>query len=65
MRPVPMERKNETLNLRVSSEMKELVRMAAERDRRTISNFLEVLVREHCKLHQIVVGEAKRPKNRR
>ncbi len=43
-----MERKTETLNLRVSPELKELVRVAAARDHRTIANFIEVLVREHC-----------------
>lgn len=44
-----MERKTETLNLRVSPELKDLVRRAAARDHRTIANFIEVLVREHCK----------------
>lgn len=43
-----MERKTETLNLRMSPELKELVRVAAARDHRTIANFIEVLVREHC-----------------
>ena len=43
-----MERKTETLNLRVTPEVKNLVKRAAEQQRRTISNFVEVLVREHC-----------------
>jgi len=43
-----MDRKSETLNLRVSPELKALVRLAAERDHRTVSNLIEVLVREHC-----------------
>ena len=43
-----MDRKTETLNLRVSPELKQLVREAALRDHRTIANFIEVLVREHC-----------------
>ena len=43
-----MERKTETLNLRVSPELKELIRLAAEREHRTLANFIEVLVREHC-----------------
>lgn len=43
-----MERKTDALNLRVSPELKELVRVAAARDHRTIANFIEVLVREHC-----------------
>lgn len=43
-----MELKTETLNLRVTPEVKALVKRAAEQQRRTISNFVEVLVREHC-----------------
>lgn len=43
-----MERKTETLNLRVSPELKELIRLAADREHRTLANFIEVLVRKHC-----------------
>lgn len=43
-----MERKTDTLNLRITPELKELIRLAAEREHRTIANFIEVLVREHC-----------------
>jgi hypothetical protein len=52
-----MDRKTETLNLRVSPELKELVRVAAGRDHRTIANFIEMLVREHCEREQIAVGQ--------
>lgn len=52
-----MERKTETLNLRVSPEVKELVRVAAARDHRTIANFIEVLVREHCDRLGIGAGQ--------
>lgn len=44
-----MVRKSETLNLRVSPEFKELVRVAAEHENRSISNLLEVLVRDYCR----------------
>jgi hypothetical protein len=44
-----MIRKTETLNLRVSPEFKELVRVAAEHESRSISNLLEVLVRDYCR----------------
>jgi hypothetical protein len=44
-----MLRKSETLNLRVSPEFKELVRVAAEHESRSISNLLEVLVRDYCR----------------
>ncbi len=49
-----MERKTETLNLRVTPELKELIRQAAARDHRTVANFVEVLVREHCVRQGIV-----------
>jgi hypothetical protein len=48
-----MERRTETLNLRVTSELKELVRLAAEREHRSISNLVEVLVREYCTKHGV------------
>lgn len=44
-----MVRKSETLNLRVSPEFKELVRVAAEHESRSISNLFEVLVRDYCR----------------
>jgi uncharacterized protein (DUF1778 family) len=43
-----MAKKTETLNLRVTPELKELLRRAALDEHRTVSNLLEVLVREHC-----------------
>lgn len=61
-----MNRKTETLNLRVSPELKQLVRLAAERERRTIANFIEVLVFEHCQRFGISVVEelTKQPSSR-
>lgn len=61
-----MNRKTETLNLRVSAELKELVREAAARDHRTIANFIEVLVREHCDQLGIELGQesTKQPTSR-
>lgn len=55
MRGQPVERKTETVNLRVTPELKELIRLAAERDHRAIANFIDVLVREHCQKHGIAV----------
>jgi uncharacterized protein (DUF1778 family) len=52
-----VERKTETLNLRLSPELKELVRVAAARDHRTIANFIEVLVRDHCDRLGIGTGQ--------
>lgn len=43
-----MAQKTATLNLRVTPELKELLRLAAEREHRTVANLIEVLVFEHC-----------------
>lgn len=42
------ERKTQVVNLRMRPAVKELLRVAAERDHRTLSNLLEVLIVEHC-----------------
>lgn len=57
-----MTRKSETLNLRVTPEFKELVRIAAEHESRSISNLLEVLVRDYCRKRRMpeVPGAVKR-----
>lgn len=51
-----MERKSETLNLRVTSEFKELVRLAADREHRSISSLIEVLVRDYCMKNCVKAG---------
>ena len=48
-----MMRKTETMNLRVTPELKELVKLAAEREHRTASNFIDFLVRDYCDRHNI------------
>jgi uncharacterized protein (DUF1778 family) len=52
-----MERKTDTLNLRITPELKELIRVAAESEHRTIANFIEVVVREHCEKKKIVSSQ--------
>lgn len=46
-------RKTEAINLRMSPSTKALLRAAAERDHRTLSNLLELLILEHCRRHGI------------
>jgi uncharacterized protein (DUF1778 family) len=41
-------RKTEAVNLRMAPEVKELLRLAADKEHRTLSNMLEVLVLQHC-----------------
>lgn len=58
-----MGRKTETLNLRVSPELKELIRLAAYREHRTLANLVEVLVHKHCD-EQGVRIQPKQPQSR-
>ena len=50
-----IERKTETVNLRLSPRMKELLRIAAEREHRTLSNMIEALVLDYCETKGIPV----------
>lgn len=59
-------KKTDTLNLRVTPGFKELVRVAAEQEHRSISSLVEVLVREHCRRQGIdidALGETESPRN--
>lgn len=47
------ERKTETVNLRLSPRMKELLRAAADREHRTLSNMIESLVLAYCEQNGI------------
>jgi hypothetical protein len=53
--------KNETLSIRTSAEVKLLLRLAAEREHRSISSMLEVLIWEHASklgLHAQAMAES-------
>ncbi len=55
-------RKTEAVNLRMAPDVKELLRLAADREHRTLSNMLEVLVLQHCEQQGIALptGRARR-----
>lgn len=59
-----IERKTETVNLRLSPRMKELLRTAAEREHRTLSNMIEALVLDYCESRGIAVAQYERPASR-
>ena len=40
--------KTTTMNLRIDPAIKEAIREAALRDRRSIANMIELLIRKHC-----------------
>lgn len=47
--------KDETLSIRTSSEIKELLRMAAEGERRSVASMVEVLVLEYARAHDLTL----------
>ena len=53
--------KSETLNLRVSPAFKQLLKEAANRDRRSMVNMLEVLLMDYCERNGIVPPSQKGP----
>jgi len=52
------ERKTTAINLRMSQDIKELLRMAAAQEHRTLSNMLEFLVLQHCEQRGLRVSAA-------
>ena len=45
--------KDETLSIRTSLEINQLVRMAAERERRSVSSMIEILVLDYARQHNL------------
>jgi len=43
--------KDETLSIRTSAEIKQLLRIAAEHERRSVASMIEILVLEYAKSH--------------
>lgn len=49
--------KTSTLTLRIAPAFKEALRMAAEREHRSIANMIEVLIRDHCQSNGVPILE--------
>jgi len=49
--------KTATLNLRIDPAIKEAAREAANQEHRSVANFVEVLIRQHCESHGITIHE--------
>jgi hypothetical protein len=49
--------KTATLNLRIDPVLKEMLRIAAVREHRSIANMVEILIRQHCEAKGIPVPE--------
>lgn len=49
--------KTDTLSIRVSSDIKRLLRAAADREHRSIASMIEVLVRAYAEKHGLTVTQ--------
>ena len=52
--------KDETLSIRTSADVKQLLRMAAGKERRSIASMIEVLILEYAKQHDLRLDDAQR-----
>lgn len=51
------QKKTATLNLRIDPQLKEALRVAAQREHRSIANLVEVMIRRHCEAQGIAIPE--------
>lgn len=49
--------KTATLTFRIEPGLKEALRMAAEREHRSIANMVEVLIRDYCRRNGVPIPE--------
>ncbi|MBA1245068.1 hypothetical protein [Pseudomonas japonica] len=52
--------KDETLSIRTSAEIKQLLRLAAEQERRSIASMVEILVLEYARSHGLKLEQNER-----
>ena len=45
--------KDETLSIRTSAEIKQLLRLAADRERRSVASMIEILVLEYARTYDL------------
>ena len=50
--------KVETLSIRTTDEIKQLLRLAAERERRSVASMIEILVLEYARAHDLQLESA-------
>lgn len=51
--------KDETLSIRTSADIKQLLRMAAEKEHRSIASMMEVLILNYARDHGLSVGDGR------
>ena len=49
--------KTTTLTLRVDPMIKEGLRLLAEKEHSSLTNMMEVMIRDYCKLHNVTLPE--------
>ena len=49
--------KTTTLTLRIDPTIKEGLRLLAEKEHRSLTNMVEVMIRDYCKLHNVTLPE--------
>ena len=57
--------KDEVLSIRTTAEVKDLLRLAAERDRRSVASMVEILVLDYAERHRLRTDSARTPKTKR
>lgn len=50
--------KSTALTLRIDPDVKEALHTAADQQHRSITNMVEVLIRDYCQQHRISIGAA-------
>jgi uncharacterized protein (DUF1778 family) len=50
-------RKDETLSIRTSSDIKELLRLAAQKEHRSVASMIEVLVLDYARKNNVSLDE--------
>lgn len=51
--------KDETLSIRTSADIKQLLRQAADRERRSVASMIEILVVNYAKKHGLTSDQSK------
>lgn len=51
--------KDETLSIRTSADIKQLLRLAADRERRSVASMIEILIVNYAKTHGITPDQPK------
>lgn len=57
--------KTATLTFRIDPALKEALRVAADQQRRSIANMIEILIRDYCEQRGIGIPPSETPKNKR